>query len=77
MEYAMKKKSSKWLPVLLLALLLTGCRRNTPDPAKEQQLPDTIALTVWAAEEDEELLRQIIDGFKAEYHGQADFEITY
>ena len=73
----MKKKSSKWLPVLLLALLLTGCRRNTPDPAKEQQLPDTIALTVWAAEEDEELLRQIIDGFKAEYHGQADFEITY
>lgn len=77
MEYAMKKKSSIWLPVLLLALLLTGCRRNTPDPAKEQQLPDTVALTVWGAEEDEELLRQIIDGFKAEYHGQADFEITY
>lgn len=73
----MKKKSSIWLPVLLLALLLTGCRRNTPDPAKEQQLPDTVALTVWGAEEDEELLRQIIDGFKAEYHGQADFEITY
>ena len=34
-------------------------------------------LTVWGAEEDEELLRQIFSEFEEEYRGQADFVINY
>ncbi len=75
----MKKKSSIWLPALLLAVFLTGCQQNSLDPSGEEQTSgsDTVNLTVWGAEEDEELLRQIIDGFETEYQGQADFQITY
>ncbi len=75
----MKKKSSICLPALLLAVFLTGCQQNSLDPSGEEQTSgsDTVNLTVWGAEEDEELLRQIIDGFETEYQGQADFQITY
>lgn len=75
----MRKKSSIWLPAILMAVLLTGCQNNSPASLDEEQASgsDTVNLTVWGAEEDEELLRQIIDGFKAEYQGQADFQITY
>ena len=75
----MKKKSSIWLQALLLAVFLTGCQQNSLDPSGEEQTSgsDTVNLTVWGAEEDEELLRQIIDGFETEYQGQADFQITY
>lgn len=75
----MKKKSTILLPVLLLTALLSGCQNNSPDSSKDGQASgtDTVNLTVWGAEEDEELLRQIIDGFKTEYQGQADFQITY
>ena len=75
----MKREKMLWFLVLILALGLSGCRKNEPDSSEELQTfgSDTIALTVWGAEEDEELLRQIIGGFLAEYQGQADFEITY
>lgn len=75
----MKKKSSILLPVLLLTALLSGCQNNNPDSPGDGHASgaDTVNLTVWGAEEDEELLRQIIDGFKTEYQGQADFQITY
>lgn len=75
----MRKKSSIWLPAILMAVLLTGCQNNSPASLDEEQASgsDTVNLTVWGAEEDEELLRQIIDGFKAEYQGQADFQIIY
>ena len=35
-----------------------------------------VSLTVWGAEEDAELLNKIVEGFKAEYAGKADFDIT-
>lgn len=75
----MKRKSSIWLPALLLAVLLTGCQSNGLDALEDDRTSDsgTVSLTVWGAEEDEELLRQIIDGFEAQYQGQADFQITY
>lgn len=73
----MNRKITLCLPALLLAVFLSGCQRNSPDPSAQEQIPDAVELTVWGAEEDEELLRRIIDGFKAEYQGQADFQITY
>lgn len=75
----MKRKNSIWLPALLLAVFLTGCQNNGPVSTEQEQAydPETVSLTVWGAEEDEELLRQIIDGFETQYQGQAEFQITY
>lgn len=76
----MKKKLNQWFPILLLAVSLSGCRSNPQVPLEETSAPpepDTVNLTVWGAEEDEELLCQMIDGFQAQYRGQADFLITY
>ncbi|MEY8339498.1 extracellular solute-binding protein [Lachnospiraceae bacterium 62-35] len=75
----MKRKSNIWLPALLLAVLLSGCQSNLSNPLEKEQTSDsdTVNLTVWGAEEDKELLSQIIDEFQSEYRGQADFLITY
>ena len=75
----MKKKTNIWLPVLLLAVLLSGCQKNTPSPLENEKTPDsdTVNLTVWGGAEDEELLLQIFDGFQKKYQGQANFNITY
>lgn len=75
----MKRTFQRTSAALLLAVSLSGCKNNIPDPSENGQasIPETVALTVWGAAEDEELLRQIIDGFQAEYRGQADFQITY
>ncbi len=75
----MKRKINLWFPAFLLAVSLSGCQNKNPVSAAKDPVPDsdTVNLTVWGAEEDEELLRQIIDGFEEEYRGQADFLITY
>ncbi len=79
MENVMKRKISILFPALSLAVLLSGCQKNNSIPLKEEQTPDTgtVNLTVWGAEEDEELLSQIIGSFQEKYRGQADFNITY
>ncbi len=75
----MKRKFYICIPALILAVLLSGCRKESPAPLQEAQPPDsdTVNLTVWGGEEDEALLTQIIEEFQAEYQGQADFQITY
>lgn len=75
----MKRKNYILFPALSLAVLLSGCQKNNSIPLKEEQTPDTgtVNLTVWGAEEDEELLSQIIGSFQEKYREQADFNITY
>lgn len=75
----MKRKNYILFPALSLAVLLSGCQKNNSIPLKEEQTPDTgtVNLTVWGAEENEELLSQIIGSFQEKYRGQADFNITY
>ena len=75
----MKRKNYILFPALSLAVLLSGCQKNNSILLKEEQTPDTrtVNLTVWGAEEDEELLSQIIGSFQEKYRGQADFNITY
>ncbi len=75
----MKRKNSLCLAALLLTVSLTGCQKQELQPSEKEPLPDseTVSLTVWGGEEDEELLLQIIESFKEEYSGQADFLITY
>lgn len=68
------------LSALFLAVLLSGCQNENTNPIEEETpniSSETVNLTVWGAEEDEELLRQIFDSFQKEYLGQADFLITY
>ena len=81
MENDKMKKKKIWVLSLLFAALLSGCQKNDTVPAEAVQVPDsdsgTVDLTVWGAEEDEELLRQIIEGFEEKYQGQANFQITY
>jgi len=57
--------------------LLTACRSQAPASEESRPVKETVALTVWGAEEDEALLQQIFASFKAHYAGQADFQITY
>ncbi|MDE6204313.1 MAG: maltose ABC transporter substrate-binding protein, partial [Lachnospiraceae bacterium] len=76
----MKRKINIWFPALVWAVLLSGCQEKSPNPLPEDQKQtsdsDTVNLTVWGAEEDEELLRQVIEGVQEEYRGQADLSIT-
>ncbi len=77
----MKRNFHLYFPIVfLLAASLSGCgSKGGSVPSEEESASDSgpVALTVWGAEEDEELLRQIIDSFQEEYQGQADFQITY
>ncbi len=78
-ENAMKRNNHLLIPtVFALAAFLSGCG-DRDSLVQEEQEPDsgTVALTVWGAEEDEELLRQIFEGFQEKYRGEAEFLITY
>ena len=75
----MKRNYHLLIPtVFALAAFLSGCG-DRDSLVQEEQEPDsgTVALTVWGAEEDEELLRQIFQGFQEKYRGEAEFLITY
>lgn len=68
------------LSTLFLGVLLSGCANENANHVEEEASnisSETVNLTVWGAEEDEELLLQIFDSFQKEYLGQADFLITY
>ncbi len=75
----MKRNNHLLIPtVFALAAFLSGCG-DRDSLVQEEQEPDsgTVALTVWGAEEDEELLRRIFEGFQEKYRGEAEFLITY
>ena len=77
----MKRKFYLFHSVLfLLSSSLCGCGKNDRSVTSEaEQAADsgTVALTVWGAEEDEELIGRMIDGFQEKYRGEADFVITF
>ena len=50
--------------------------QNVEQESASHQNED-VELVVWGAEEDEALLRQVIESFQEEYKGQANFNITY
>lgn len=76
------------LSFVLLAGILTGCRNQTDaeesasaglqqEASEEVTVQDkNVALTLWGAEEDIQLLEKMVESFKEQYEGQADFEIT-
>lgn len=88
---SMRKKSVIGL-FLVAGMLLSACGGSqsgeVPEGTESMPLEDsasqadkglsdgTVTLTVSGAEEDQELLAQIVESFKQEYAGQADFEIS-
>ena len=60
-----------------LLLLLSACGTQEQLPEDSPPADETIALTVWGAEEDEALLQEIFASFQAHYADQASFQITY
>lgn len=65
--------------VVLIGILATGCSGEAPkepanvDSQKEQD--GIVSLKVWALEEDYEMLNEMLESFKKEYEGQAEFDI--
>lgn len=50
--------------------------QQEPDGAGEAKR-EQVELTVWGAQEDTELMKQMIQGFEKEYEDEAEFRITY
>ncbi len=70
-----KKKLLAYIMAGMLALAsLTGCG-SSKDGDKESG-KKKVALTVWGAEEDQELLKGMIDSFQKEYADKAKWKIT-
>ncbi len=73
----MKKRSFLLTLSVWTLILLSGCfSREQPAPTDGPAM-ENVQLTVWGAEEDEALLREIFSSFQARYAGQANFQITY
>lgn len=72
----MRKRVGGILLGILCTAALTGC-----DLAGKTDLEDTnppkVELVVWGAEEDTELMNQIIQDFQTNYQGEADFQISF
>lgn len=78
MIHSIKKYNIRFIVffcVLFWAISFTGCG-NTDAHEENQSASNAVELTVWGAEEDQELLSRIIDDFKKEHSGEADFHIT-
>lgn len=76
----MKKLLATGLSVVMAAMLLAGCATQTSAPASEtpaseapaseapaSEAPaaETVALRVWGAQDDQEMIQQMVDSFKA------------
>ncbi|NBJ92706.1 extracellular solute-binding protein [Parablautia muri] len=61
---------------ILCATALAGCGL-AGKTTLENTKPQKVELVVWGAEEDAELMNQIISSFQAKYQGQADFQISF
>ncbi len=74
----MKKTCLSLLLSIGVLLFLSACQEEAPpEPAESSAQEETVALTVWGAEEDEALLQEIFDAFQSRYAGEARFRITY
>lgn len=72
----MRKRVCSLFLAILCAAAFTGCKTAEKKEAGDSKT-ERVELTVWGAEEDAELMEQIIQGFQSNYQGQADFNITF
>ena len=74
---AMKKRSVFLSILLCLLFAASACGGREVPPPEEGGGRGSVALTVWGAAEDEELLNELFSSFQAQYAGEADIQITY
>lgn len=72
----MRKRIFGLLPGILCIAALTGCDLAEKTDLKKTEL-QKVELVVWGAEEDTELMNQIIKNFQINYQGEADFQILF
>ena len=72
----MRKRIWGLLYGILCAAAFTGCSVTEETKLENEEL-QPVELVVWGAEEDEELMNQIIQSFQIHYQGQADFQISF
>ena len=81
----MKKILASLITMAVITMAITGCAKNdknviqevTQDIQTESEVDNgPVTLTVWAEEDNWEMLSKMIDSFKQKYAGQAEFEIT-
>lgn len=72
----MRKRICSLFLGALCTLAFTGCGLERK-AEQESSEPQKVELVVWGAEEDEELMNEIIQSFQTEYQGQADFQISF
>lgn len=63
--------------LLLAAACMTAAGCGNEKNSDSAGAPETVALTLWGAAEDEALLQETIRTFEQEYQGQANFQITF
>ena len=63
--------------LLLAAACMTAAGCGSEKNGDSAGVPETVALTLWGAAEDEALLQETIRTFEQEYQGQANFQITF
>ncbi len=73
----MNKKYCWLLAAVGSLMLLSSCGKQEPLSDGEEFTDQTIALTVWGGEEDEELLQKMFASFASYYAAEASFQITY
>ena len=73
----MKKRAFLLILSVWMLALLAGCGGRDQPADSSQPANETVALTVWGAEEDEALLQEIFTSFQSQYAGQTSFQITY
>ena len=64
-------KTIRLLFLLFLLTALTACGGSEPPAPPEG--PETVSLTVWGAEEDQELLQEILTSFQARFPVAGNF----
>ena len=72
----MRKRVCRIFLGILCTAALTGCNL-TKKTDLEDTSPPKVELVVWGAEEDTELMNQIIQDFQTNYQGEADFQISF
>ena len=73
----MKRKLTAIILTALFMVSLVGCEKNEAVESGSLNNKETVELLLWGAEEDKELLEEMIYSFKREYQGEADFNITF
>ena len=75
----MRKGFFAWAAIFFCVVSAAGCTGSAQPEGEHAAKKDkkTVELTVWGAEEDEELLGQLIRSFEQQYQGEADFRITF